>query len=78
MLAIVQLAKTVVEPFVNMDKFWGVFAQGSLAGLAGLIMYLIVCKLLRVEEVDLVLQKIKGRLSFKAVKADDQGEARGI
>ncbi len=43
-----------VEPFLNTYTFWGIFWQGMLAGLAGLLIYLILSILLKLEEVLIV------------------------
>ena len=74
----VQGVKYLAAAFVNMNKVWGVFTQGALAGLAGLAVYLLVCYLLKSEELFKFLEVIRRRSPFKKVEAADQSEARGI
>jgi putative peptidoglycan lipid II flippase len=47
-----------VVPFLNTHTFWGIFWQGMLAGLAGLLIYLILSILLKLEEVSIVKNKL--------------------
>jgi len=74
----VQGTKGVIAPLVDMNKFWGIFAQGAIAGVFGLVVYLAVCSLLRSEELMDFWNSFKRRLAWKKVEAGDQGEARGI
>jgi peptidoglycan biosynthesis protein MviN/MurJ (putative lipid II flippase) len=48
--AIVQLTKTVLGNAVNMQTFLGVFTQGAVAGLLGLVVYFAVAHFLGLEE----------------------------
>jgi hypothetical protein len=34
-----------------MTKFWGIFAQGAICGLAGLSVYIIITYILKTEEL---------------------------
>jgi putative peptidoglycan lipid II flippase len=74
----VQGMKGVIAPWVDMDKFWGIFAQGAAGGIFGIIVYLAVCSLLKSEELIDFWHSFKRRLAWKKVEAGDQGEARGI
>ncbi len=47
-----------VAPLVNMHTFAGIFLQGLLAGLLGLLIYLILSILFKLEEVAIVKQKL--------------------
>lgn len=76
--ATVQGMKLVVWPFIDMTKTMGVFTQGFIAGMSGLIIYLLVSALLKSEEFFSFWNSIKRRLSWRRVEAGDQGEARGI
>ncbi|MFH0840955.1 MAG: murein biosynthesis integral membrane protein MurJ [bacterium] len=75
---VVQALKIVVEPFVTLTKFWGVLAQGVIAGIGGLIIYFLVCSLLRSQEWRELWDGFKCRFMWKGVKTGDHGEARGI
>lgn len=48
---IIQLLKTPLANIVDMQTFWGVFTQGLVAGLAGLIVYSVILYFLRLEEM---------------------------
>ena len=64
-----------------MTRTWGVFTQGFLAGSVGILIYAIICFLLRSEEFIAIWTPIKCRLCrppWKKVETGDQGEARGI
>ncbi len=74
----VQGMKLAVWPYIDMAKFWGVLTQGAVAGLSGIIIYIIVCSLLRSEELFNFWDSIKRRLPTKKIETGDQGEARGI
>jgi putative peptidoglycan lipid II flippase len=65
---VVQFFKDKIGLAVDMDKFWGIFTQGSIAALAGLIVYFIVCYLLRSEEMDSFWQSFKRRFLCRALK----------
>lgn len=76
----IQAMKILVWPYVDMTKVWGVFSQGALAGLFGLIVYMAICSLLKSEEFNELWQAAKAKLrsSAKTLKSDDQSEVRGI
>ncbi len=74
----VQGAKLLLGSFVNMRRLWGVLAQGAIAGLAGLVVYLLFCALLRSEEFFLLWRGFKRRWPWRRVELGDQSEARGI
>ncbi len=61
----VQLAKILIWPFIDMRTFVGVFTQGTVAGLAGLSVYIILCYILKVEELKNILNNLKKRLFGK-------------
>ncbi|MDD4902225.1 MAG: murein biosynthesis integral membrane protein MurJ [Patescibacteria group bacterium] len=59
---VAQEMKGIIWPFIDMTKFWGVLAQGLVAGLCGLIAYALVCWLLRSEEMASFISSAKSRL----------------
>ena len=79
---VVQLSKTLVWPFINMTKFWGVFTQGLVAGVAGLGTYFLLTYLFRSQEaLDLIEVLKKNFLLVKAKGMEeipDQSEVRGL
>ncbi len=67
MLAITaQAAKYLVEPVFGTTTFIGVTAQGSIAALSGLIVYLVVCWLMKSEELDSFISSFKKKF-FKKI-----------
>ncbi len=74
----VQIMKLLIWPYIDMTKFWGVFTQGFVAGCFGFLIYLVICLLLRSEELFYFWGSICRRWPWKKVNTGDQGEARGI
>ncbi|MDD4333430.1 MAG: murein biosynthesis integral membrane protein MurJ [Patescibacteria group bacterium] len=74
----VQGTKYFIAPLVNMTKLWGILAQGAIAGLFGIIVYIAMCSMFKSEELMGFWEAIKRRLPWKKIEAGDQGEARGI
>jgi putative peptidoglycan lipid II flippase len=75
---VVQVTKTVVWPYINMEKFSGVFIQGLAAATFGFLAYLLICWILRSEELASFMDVVRRRLSWHKVKVGDQTEVRGI
>ncbi len=61
MAIIIQITKTPLANLVDMTKFWGIFTQGAVAGLIGLLVYSSICWLLRLEEMQDFLSSAKRR-----------------
>ena len=79
----IQAGKSLIWPFIDMTKFWGVFSQGFVAGVFGLGVYFLLCYLMKSEEMLDFIQIIKRKVPFgrRAKKIDeigDQSEARGL
>jgi putative peptidoglycan lipid II flippase len=74
----VQGMKLVVWQFVDMTKTLGVFTQGAVAGISGIIVFIIISWLLKSEELFNFWNGVKRRLLYRKVETGDQGEARGI
>lgn len=75
---VAQATKLAVWPFVDMSRFWGVFTQGAMAGICGIVVYLLMCYILRSEELFALWALVKKRIPWKKTTTGDQGEARGI
>ena len=73
-----QQMKSIVWPFIDMTKVWGVFVQGALAGIVGLAVYFLGCYLLKSEEFFNMYRTLRTRLNWRKVTGEDQGEARGV
>ncbi len=61
----IQITKEVAANTVNMTTFIGVFTQLALASLAGVVMYLLICYLLRSEEFFGLLDSWRGRRKLR-------------
>ncbi len=75
---VIQVMKLAVLPFINMNKTWGVFMQGFIAGGVGILVYLLICYILKSEELFNFARGIKRRMPWRKLEIPDQGEARGI
>lgn len=56
---VTQSLKTPISLVVNMDTFWGIFLQGLLSGLAGLLVYGIFCYFLKLQEMHLLCASLR-------------------
>lgn len=65
---VIQVTKVVVEPFLNMQKFWGIFSQGAIAATLGLIVYGSICLMLRSPEMLNFKASVQRRLFKKYYK----------
>jgi putative peptidoglycan lipid II flippase len=79
----IQIGKIMIWPFIDMTRFWGVLLQGLFAGLFGLIIYGLLCYLMKSEEILEIIEVIKRKMPFsRRIKKDpdlgDQSEVRGI
>ena len=75
----VQGVKLVIGTNVDLDRFWEIAVQGLAAGLVGVLVYLLVCYILKSEELFNFWSSLKRRLAgVKKMETPDQGEARGI
>lgn len=75
---VVQGMKLIVWPYIDMTRLWGVFTQGFIAGVSGILVYIAFCSLFRSEELYSFWEAIKRRLPKQKVVTGDRGEARGI
>lgn len=71
MSVVLQYLKTPLANIVDMTRFWGIFTQGAVAGTAGVIIYFIICYILRVEEIIQVKQSFTTKfLKLKPTQAE--------
>lgn len=75
----VQISKYFVAGFVNMDTFLGVFAQLIISGSIGVMIFLVLCHFLRLEEY-LEFKKSLTKKIFKNKKVitENTGEVSGV
>lgn len=71
-----QAVKYVIEPYINMNTFLGVFAQGLAAGIVGLMIYFLVGLLLKSPEM-LVFKDVWHKRLLKMTKATGIDESLG-
>ncbi|KKR04360.1 MAG: Integral membrane protein MviN [Parcubacteria group bacterium GW2011_GWC2_39_14] len=62
---VTQVTKTAVGTYVDMDRFWGVLTQGFVAGLVGLIVFIILAYAFKVEELIVFVASMKRKLLVK-------------
>lgn len=74
----IQGLKYVVAPIVNMETFLGIFTQGAIAGLGGLVVYVLTGLLLRSHEMFVFIETIKKRLVRRADLPRDVSGIGGI
>lgn len=75
----VQGVKLAIGSKIDLDRFLEIAAQGLAAGLIGVLVYLLVCYVLKSEELFDFWASLKRRLTGgKKIETPDQGEARGI
>ena len=71
-------AKRLIAPLVDMDTFWGITGQLIGAAIVGLVVYLLICLLLRCPEAKQLWQIASRRLPSGHKTVVDADEARGI
>jgi putative peptidoglycan lipid II flippase len=67
----VQISKIVIWFFVDMTTFWGVFTQGLGAGILGIIVYLAIAYLLKVEELNILLKRTNKRIKREDLEIEN-------
>lgn len=75
---VVQLAKVVIWPFIDMTTFIGVFLQGLGSGIAGLAFYILFCYIFKVEEMFAIFSSLSKKLPWKKIKTEDFTQAREV
>ena len=60
----VQSMKYIIGSFVDMTRLWGVLLQGSVAGLSGLLMYVVFCWVFKSEELMSLISKLKNKIKI--------------
>jgi len=68
---VIQVSKYVIEPFLNMQTFLGIFTQGLFAGGLGLIVYCTICLILRSPEMLNFKASVQRRLFKKYYKPQE-------
>lgn len=75
----IQLAKHMVAAFVNLDYFFGVFAQLSISAIIGVLIFLAACYFLKLEEFFVFKQSLTGKLfKGKQVITESTDQVSGI
>ena len=73
----VQLTKTFIVPVIDMTRFSGVLIQLVVAGMAGSIVYLVLCYLLGSEELKTFINSLRRHRKVKTTELEGSSEARG-
>lgn len=66
---VIQGFKYTLGNMLNINTFVGIFTQGIISGIAGILIYGFICHLLRVEEMEIFMESFK-RKWFKLKSAD--------
>lgn len=74
---VMQLLKPRVVMFLSNDTFFGVFAQGLIAGGAGLAAYVAVCRALRTQELFDLVEGMRRKVLRKAAPEEAIPPAEG-
>lgn len=61
MAIIIQALKIPLSNIVDMTKFWGILTQGFVAGGVGLLVYMFICWILKLEEMHRFFGSLKRR-----------------
>lgn len=64
----------VLAPLLNTDTFMGIFLQGLFAGLAGIVVAVLVLMILKNREITETWTALHRRMRPRAILAPDQGE----
>lgn len=72
MAVVIQILKYPLAKIFDQTHFMGIFAQGAVAGLAGLAVYVIICYILKVPELIQLKDSLKRRwLKFRNVAVEE-------
>lgn len=68
---VIQGLKYILGTILDIDTFIGIFIQGLVSGIIGMIIYGLICYMLRVEEMHIFLESFKKKwFKVKAVDAE--------
>ena len=57
----IQLAKYPLAALVDMTRWWGILLHGLVSGMLGLLVYGLICAVLKVEEMTDLASSLKRR-----------------
>lgn len=70
MALVIQSLKEPISYIVDMTRLWGIFSQGLFAGLAGILVYILITWLSGVEEISILKQSFAKRwLRLSSIEA---------
>jgi len=79
MATFIQLIKIPLASVVNMTKLWGIFTQGLIAGILGLLIYGVICRMMNLEEMMQFQSSLQKRfLKLKNIQRGEITEADEI
>jgi len=61
MAIVIQILKYPLAQIFNLDYFWGIFGQGAVAGMVGILIYGSICYLLKLDEFLIFKESFKKR-----------------
>ncbi len=68
------ISLNIFDEVFNIDTFWGILGQGVSSGLIGIVCGIIVLKLLKNRELEIILQSLKSRKLFKTEVISSGGD----
>jgi putative peptidoglycan lipid II flippase len=75
----IQATKYFIGKTVDMDTFWGVFAQFSVSAIVGVLIFALICYAIKLEEFMNFKKSLTRRIfREKSVIEEDTGEVSGI
>lgn len=51
MAVVIQSLKSPISTVVDMTRFWGIFSQAAMSGGAGIFIFFVICRVLKLEEM---------------------------
>lgn len=79
MAIFVQFIKNPIANIVDMTRLWGILTQGVIAGICGLVIYCVICYLLKLDEIIQLRASLEKRfLKLKNVPGGEMTEADEI
>jgi hypothetical protein len=61
----------LVAPLVNMERVWGIFTQGMVGGLVGIVCYFFASRAMGVAEADQILSWLRNRKDGEPASESD-------
>ncbi len=76
----IQSMKLIVgtSSIIDMTRFWGIFTQSAIAGIFGILIFILICWIMHVEEFYNFIRSIISKTKREKIETESAGEARGM